>query len=249
MRLHPLIPGTVGLWQFQGSLADASGNGLDASVDVGSAAYEAIDSCVQGFRFDNGPGGGHAATNGLITPLSALAQMGGEFTAEFIFVPRGTPGQTFFQCETPGGAVLYAMFIDAAVRLCYADKTPINTFLGFPSSPIVWTPYAVAQLPIHVAWRKRSTGGGGFIIECFINGVLQAGTLATTSETATGTERLRFGGFIGQLNNLIGTMASLRIVNYSRLNADILADAILTGGSCVGAFQFKGLLAKIRTVS
>lgn len=240
MRLLTAIPGTVALWQQQGSKADASGNGLTLTLERGVEVYEALGTCLQAATY----GPPNVVTN-YLCPATGLVQFVGEFTAQFICVPRGTAVQTFLQCETPAGVVLWAFYIDTGVRIAYADQH-VNTFLA---PAISWTPYAVAGTPILVTFRHRQTSPGNFIVECFIGPTLQAGTLATTTNVAGGTERLRLGGFVSAAN-LRAAGASWRLLNYSRADVDIAADDASVNDTCLPSpvtLNYRSALATMRT--
>lgn len=216
VNLHPLISGTVGLWQLQSSLADASGNGNTLAVVSGSAAYATLSGSVVGFDFD--------ATRRLEAPLAAVLQLGGEFTIQFLIIERAVNTQTFVQCQVPAGASLYAFYSSGAAKYAYADQH-VNANLSpdlvlFNQTPNVnqWT------------LRRRSTGGANYIVELFVNGILQGSTLVTTTNTAATTERLFVGGFSGG-PNLNAIVTSLRILNFARTDVDVASDYAYVLGS------------------
>lgn len=216
VNLHPLIAGTAGLWQFQNSLADTSGNGNTLAVVSGSATYSTLAGSVVGFDFN--------AARLLEGPIAAALQLGGEFTIQFLNIQRGVNTQTFTQCQVPGGATIYAWYSTTFAKHAYADQhvnanlSPDIVLANFTPNVNQWT------------LRRRSTGGSNYIIEFFQNGVLQGSTLATTTNTTSGNERLFVGGFSGGAN-LNAVMASLRILNYSRADSDLIADYVYVLGN------------------
>lgn len=199
MNVLPNVANTVANWTFQNTLADSSGNGLNWTVENGGEHYTTIGSLV-GFQGQTPPSVG--PFNDLLAPSSSLLRFVGEFTIECLCLGIGTTVGTFLQCETPGGAVLWALYHDTGNRMAYAD-THVNTFL---SPPIDWT--ALCGAPFVLGFRRRLLSPGVYRVECFVNGVKQSGFLDTTTNVAVGTERLRAFGYVvsANLNSVIGTM-------------------------------------------
>lgn len=238
MRLHPLIAGTVGLWQFQDSIVDASGGGVNFSAIVGTPAYESLDSCVRAITFN---------VNTLLrAPVAAALQLTGPFTAECIIIPRATTAWQFFICannQTFSQPKLYGLANDAGVHMEYCDRNINDLYIGSPGPAISWNPYVTAGVPMHLAQRRDGTK-----VEIFVNGVKLPNSLAIAAETAVGTEQFYMGGagYGGTGATLKMAVASFRMLNYARADVDIAADATLTMGPCPPPFSYKNPLVQIR---
>lgn len=245
MKLLPLITGTVGLWQFQGTLVDTSGNGNTAAVATGVEAYALMDACVQGFRFDDGTGP-HTILSALIMPSTPVLRLTGEFTIQFIVQGTKTFSQSLFACLNPtASSVLYDAFINGgSIRFAFYDNAGPRNFVPATS----WLPYAVAAIPIALAYRRKMTSPGIFVIDLFINGVLTA-SLPATSPVSDGTERLTLGGFAADAfgSRWSGSMASFRILSVARSDSDIAADAAMVLSACSPPFTYKNPLIQIRS--
>jgi len=243
MRVLPLIANTVGQWTAQGTPADSSGNGNDLAAAHGSIVYANFDTCLQGFRLDDGTGG-HSSQNSLIAPSAAVLRLTGELTMQFTFKSYHTTAQSFFACLNAGASrVLYDSFIDgAAVRLGWFDGAGARDFV--PS--IGWTPFTTG---IHnMAIRRKQTSPGNFAIDAFIDGAL-LGSLTGVTPPTDGTERLTFGGFAadGFGSGYSGWIGNIRLLNVARSDADILADHNYVQRACPVALAYKGLLVNIKT--
>lgn len=216
---------TVANWSFQDTLADSSGNGLDLSVLIGSEVYTDFGGGLRGFQFDDGLGTSFPL-NDLIAPNSALFRMGGALTIEFLIIPRNTTVQTYLQCETSGGSILYAYYLDTGSRQAYADQH-VNTSMGPPYTSI-GNPLA----PNFYAMTRSSTG----TVNVYLNGTNVSGPRVSSANTVVGTERLRVGGFIGG-NNLRAVMASLRILDTELPPADVTHDSAFALGPTTSLTQ------------
>lgn len=229
MNLHPLIPNTRALWQLQGNLKDTSGNGLDlvtlndSTKDPGGIEqYGSFDSCIQGFKYDpNGVAPG-VGTN-LIAPLTALLQIVGPWTIQFLLWDSTTlGGNQPFVCLVdqnaflPGG--LAADRIGSIFTFFYSQLTPgkfpywadltHGSNLPVPGGNWWTTPEATWGLApglIHaVALRFNSDGiiGNPATVDLFLDGVKQPVTLnslgtptnRTSTPSVTGSERFYVGG-------------------------------------------------------
>lgn len=216
---HPNISGTVALWQLNGTLADTSGNARDLALVSGSAVYATLDTfgtSIMGYDF-------HAAGNDLIAPNVSAFDLPGEMTIEFLYRTRNdifaTTVQTFVQYDTLGYAIYYGntgwSWADFAINTAFPGPVDIGPRLRLN----------------HLAVRRQSSGGGNFNIDLWINGVKVA-TLPTTS-AATGGGRTRVGGFSGGANNN-AMVASVRILDFARADADIVCDYNRTTGAKYG---------------
>jgi hypothetical protein len=243
-----LLPNILGVTAFnyglQGALTDASGNGNALTVESGTADFVTIDACTQAFETETIGG----AFNSLVAAASPTFQFTGEFTFQCAFRLFTTNTQTFVQCETPGGMYLWALYIVAAVRIAYADHN-VNAAL---SPDVVMTSYAStrpAPVTHTLGIRRRQTSAGHWIVECFLDGAKQTGTLATTpANVPGGTEVLRIAGH-GGTGNINSDLWSIRGLSYARSDADMLADHNLIVAACASPLNYRGALIQIRGAS
>jgi hypothetical protein len=211
VNLHPDIAGCVGLWQFQGNLSDSSGGGNTMSVFVGTEQYTTIDS-YQAFDFND--------ASALVAPLAAALQLTGAFTIQWIMVPRRTDQTMFyFTCARPSGGPgttyqLYASFFDSGSgKIHYFD-----TGGGFET----FTPGGQGTLSTSHVYALRR--GADYSLTLFEDGVAIA-TSTTSNTPSNGTELLRLGNYQWHdVPYLDAAVASFRVLNYARSDAEILAD-------------------------
>ena len=254
---------TVAHWPLQGSLVDISGNALTlatfSNVTIapgGVEQYGSFDSCLQGFKFDNG--------TELAAPLTALLRMPGPWTIQWLMR----------QSRTDVNNTVWCSLVDPAGRsggngpdrigsiftASWTHDTPgihpfwTDQFHGsnIPTPGGMWWDTTDVQFGVvpgvihHMALRLNGDGVAGHAatVDLFIDGVKQPfvassvppGTgHSTTTPTFTGVERFFIGGsechvFPFALNSLIGDMRVLRGV--ARSDADILADARFALGPC-----------------
>lgn len=119
MRLHPVIPGTVALWQFQNDLKDYSGNNFNlTAVDrnthaafSGGVLFASLsdkvhgvvttDPCIVGVDLYGSDYPGNPPS--LMAPLASALQLAGPATWEWIGLQRATFSGTYICCADPGG--------------------------------------------------------------------------------------------------------------------------------------------------
>lgn len=221
-QLLPVISGTVARWTLQGALTDDSGNGLDFSMFFGTETYTTLDGTLQGFDFNT--------TRTLHAPSSSLLRIGGEITIQFLMKLRGINVATWFLCYPyPTVAQLYHWYTAISNDIGYADVNHGTSSGGNLTPP----DYSVANIEnqVHlVTLRRQDIGGGNFRVETFIGGGKVGGHLDVTAITPGGTETLFVGGYSGS-PELNAVMAGIRILNFARSDADILADTEFAEGS------------------
>lgn len=120
MNLHPLINGTLALWQFQGNLNDSSGLGNNLTA-VSTSSYTPFpsavlyapvstkvngvttnDGCLQAVDLFDTDYAGSVAPN-LMAPLSSALQIAGAATWEWVMMQKGTFTGTYICCANPLG--------------------------------------------------------------------------------------------------------------------------------------------------
>ena len=77
VRQHDTTHSPLGLWQLDGDMTDASGNGYDLTVDTGTELYAPISDTLQGFRFDG-------STNLIHDVAEAALRLTGDMTIEML---------------------------------------------------------------------------------------------------------------------------------------------------------------------
>ncbi len=211
-HLHPVITGTVALWQLQSDLTDSSGNGYDAAMDTGTAAYTAINADINGFNFNR------AGSIDIIAPAVAALRITGDLTIEFLAFNHGSNAQDYVDClagGTPATSLYTWGYSSSNVHYYRDNANPIQNFTG---SNILGD----GSLH-HYALRRQ-----GLRVDMFIDGAKQSTEIIlASSPTSAGTERLRMGG-VGA--GYAGYLASFRVMGSARSDADIYADYLYCMG-------------------
>lgn len=248
MNLHTLIPGTVGLWQLQGDFKDTSGNALDVVPVDGITmlpttpnSFLPLDDCVQAVAINNDPI--------LLAPLSPLLQLTGACTFEWIMQQWHTFDLTYFACTDPATSPrspdrhghLFSLWSSSG-NPEMADGFyggggghPSGEFYGTDHIDFKWSDVGNTANPVvtppgfnvrthHFAYVRNPAGDWHVLRDGVQVGVSLPGI---GTNVALGTERFVIGGLWNQLNAGGGgqLMASVRVLNYARSDAGILADA------------------------
>lgn len=271
MRLHPLIPGTVALWQLQGNFVDAGPNGLDVvpvdgitNLPTTPNPFSAADDCVQFVHVDNDAK--------LLAPLSPLLQITGAMTVEWIMQQWRTFTFTYFACsdpvDSPSSAPdrighLYAIWTTSGnpeisdQHIGSSLPSPgYGEFYGNDHGTFLWSDVGNGSNPVltppgfpvkthHFAYVRNAAGDWHVLRD----GVKVGITVASAgANVAIGTERFCIGGTIRQGSSGSGGMllASVRILNYARSDADILADAQFSMLSCSPFLNYRGVRIRMK---
>ena len=246
MNLHPLINGTLGLWQFQHSLADSSGfastlSTLDSTTARphpagGTEAYTTIDTCLAGFAFDG--------STALYTPLVSFLWLTGDFTIEWIMKMTHTTTQACFSSCDPNGrsggngvdriGSLFSLYCGSGAP-AYVDQhigsnLPTPGYGGFSSQGTAWGAGGAGNTYHHYAFRRAGT-----LVDVFVDGTKNASSVITVgSNTPTNQEHFYVGSSesSGEVMASGDVYATVRVVNYGRSDAAVAADAAFTMGVC-----------------
>lgn len=223
LNLHPNIAGTQGLWQFQGNLLDSSANGYNLFQNDTGPVFGPL-GCIQGAILEQNTG----FQTSLIANVPNLA-IAGDLTIEFLIVPsNGTPYEGNF-CECLGSGA----HPDAYEWSYILPHNGFNGHVYFSSpggSGGQMAPPDLYQAPltaVHHLTLRRTAGPGGIggIVEIFDDGILQAGTRAFNNPIIdAGNYHFVVGGYNFGVP-YTPPMATLRVLNYARSNANILADS------------------------
>lgn len=204
IRLHTKGNNTVGLWQFQESLVDSSGNGFDLSLAAGNLRYVELAPGLRGVKLLSGTKLNHAVTEtalkitgdltiAMLVSVDALA--GGAFLAYY------NPG------ETANDNVQYAVTLfslSGTIDLEWYQEQGVG----------VDEVYYPARVPpqfqlCHLVMRRRNG-----IVEFFLNG-RRFGAPSHALPVPTGGSASTL--WIGYSDNPTAqcTLASLRIDNVA----------------------------------
>lgn len=242
IQLHDTTYSPVGLWQFQNSLNDSSGNNFHAAVDAGAAEYSVITQRLMGCRF-----------NGLrlIGPNATLLALRSDMTVEFIgaFEDQGPVGSLLSPpgaCTT-GIALSYTGGIDDGAsninylyQVAFPDVRRIQWFsehdVGVndtytPSGLVLPTP----GVPFHCAASRINSR-----VQFYVNGK-PYGTLSPSLFAPTDgvTSRLWFGGVSGTGIPTTGnnfSLASVKIIPTGLDAAAVRGEYNRTLGPFLGAY-------------
>lgn len=238
MNWLPTIPGTVANWPLNGSLIDVSGNGINLTVNEGPEIYRPLDACTNGFSFQDDT----FTSSGLIVD-SPLLRFAGDFTIQFVMKMTANFNQEIFICQPNASPFdtnsIYGFNTDTAAQLDYSDQFnrigASSSYIGFPGSSTILN--SALQAGRAFAFRRRGIGSGHFLIEVFIDGVLQGPTLQTGTNVPLGTEKFVIGQWLGADTPLRAIMANVRVMNIARSDSGIVSDAIQVLAPCGGGGQ------------
>lgn len=261
MRLNPLIPGTLALWQFQGDLLDTSGNGLHmAAVNNATEAPVATppfnpvadrtagvvtnDPCLIGVDLDAG-----SAVTKLMAPASPLLRLTGPLTFQWIMMWKFTFVWIQASVSSPSN---YMFDVRASI---FGGGTPAiyhpaDGEQEFPSTTNA--NWARAGLPnigdYHANYYTYTRDGSGHWTN-YLNGVAIGAGVGSTAYVSNGTERFYLGGFAGQPGSqgCAGHFTSVRVLNYARTAAQVLSDAQAALGPCTASLAYRGVNIRLDT--
>lgn len=272
MRLQPLIPGTVALWQLQSDTNDSSGNALHLSSVVvatnapaGPTVFAHMsnrrsgvvtnDPCLMGADLTNSPGK-------LMAPVTPLLQLTGPMTIEWLYIQRYTNTHAYFACADPAGRVggaapdrigsLYTMWSingDAEISDKHiGSNLPSPGYGWMGNTNATWAtfnlPNATDYSTHHMAYVRDGAGNWNVYLDGALSGV---GVLSAGANASTGAEQFFMGAIELEANVPIGVFASVRVLNYARSAALILADALSCLGTCVTPLQYRGIRIGLRS--
>lgn len=231
--LHDATHSPVGLWQFQGSLADTSGNGYTGTVDAGTEAYTAIAPGVLGVKL------GGTLRLALGGTTANLLRITGAVTIEMLMrftsaasIANPLFGYTYGVDDTSSAFnYLYEVrFKDTFRRPGWfhehgtgVDDEYNLTDLALP-----------AQRLFHFAARRDANN----VIQFFVDGrPFGPPSSPLTAATAGGSSQLYLGGTGGPSAALATSMnvASFKVVAGALTDAQIAAEFNRTAGKFYGS--------------
>jgi concanavalin A-like lectin/glucanase superfamily protein len=197
VQLHEANEDTVGLWQFQESLLDTSGNNFHLSLVAGTERYVEIAPGLRAVKLFPATKYNHAT-------LETLLKIPGDITILMI---------ALFDAYTGGGIVSYdnvgetaadnvqyavSLIADDTIQWFQEQGSGVDETRGFQRLPPLFQ-------PCHLVLRRKNT-----VAECFING-RRFGLPSTALPVPTGgTAASLWLGFEG-VNSASVALASLRI--------------------------------------
>ncbi len=232
--LHDTTHAPVGLWQFQDTLLDASGNNFTLSVDAGVEIYTAMTQRLRGVRLDG---------LRLTRAHEALLTIPGDMTIELLMMFEGQ-----IEPSSPGAAAIVTYTggtSDASANFNYQYQlditlTPGRLMRWFSEHGLgVNDSYTLAaHLPppgvlFHLAATRTSN-----VIQFYINGVpFGAASAALTVPDGGSVTQLYIGGTggVGTLSTISNTIvASLKIIPSALTAAEVKAEYNRTLGPFLG---------------
>lgn len=235
IALHDTTHAPVGLWQFQGSLADASGNGFTLSVDAGSAEYSAFAQRILGVRL-----------NGLRLKRAheALLTIPGDMTIGMfcLFEEQPEPsvvGQATALVTYTGGTsdasadYNYQYQLDITVTPGRLMRWFSEHGVGVNDSYTLASHLPAPGVPFHLMATRTAN-----VVQFYLNGTTfgAASAALTTPDGGTLTELYVGGtGGVGTLSTISSTlMASLIIIPSALTAAQVKTEYNRTMGPFLG---------------
>lgn len=210
----------LGLWHFNGDLADSSGNSRTLTVDTGAAVYAELWPGFKGIDL-----------NGTcrLTNSHASFQLTGNCTIEMVCVLNGTPNSIAFVAQNVAGETsatntLFRLGVTTAARLLqWLTEHGAGVDDAYTLSTAALPPLGV---PFHLAVTRTSN-----VVQFYVNGVAHGpASSALTAPDGGGSTVLNVGG---DASNLCGPMmlAELKIIGSALSAPQVLAEAERTIGA------------------
>ena len=218
-RQHDLTHSPVGLWQFNSSLADTSGNGFTLTLN-GTNAYTTLNG-APAFAFNGSTYLTRASNDAALTITGDLTI---EMLASFHNYPGVDQTNTIIVNfgETGDGDPTRNVIYQFRTRTA-APGVQYNAETGDGTTDILYefingTP--PDDTGHHLAFRRQSN-----VLSLFVDGILlnQSGTI--TAATGGSASRLSVGAFVDGALPVRMTMGSLKIIASALSDAQVLAEA------------------------
>jgi hypothetical protein len=223
IRRHVATPGTVGLWQFDGTLADTSGQGNDFTVSAGTIIYSDVMPGLQFAWFD-------AATT--ISVSASVLQITGDLTIETLMViDAGSNGNAWISHggngETEALNVLYECQIETGRLPSWFSESGAGV-----NATYSWATYALP--PVHRMFHLAHVREDG-VVTNYVNGrQLGESSTALTTPTGGGSGALYVGGNAAGVFGAQMFVGSLKISNRALDADEILVDYNYCMGGAYG---------------
>lgn len=210
----------LGLWHFNGDLADASGNARTLSVDAGAAVYSEL-----------WPGHKGIDLNGTcrLTNSHSSFQLTGNCTVEMVCVLNGAPNANpVLICgasgETEATNVLYWLSFSGASRLfSWLSESGAGVDAAFALTAAA---LPAPGVPFHFAVTRASN-----VIQAYVNGVAHGpASSALTTPTGGTSGALWVGGAVTTLCAPL-LLSELKIIGSALSAPQVLAEAERTIGA------------------
>ncbi len=231
--LHDTTHSPVGLWQFQGSLADTSGNSFDLSVSAGTETYSAMVPNLRGVKLDG--------TLRLERAFTSALAITGDLTIEALVLLSGSTdtvanvsqiiAHTYGTNDTlEAYNYIYDLrFLSASRVLTFLSEHGLG---GADDTTTSVQAYPVRGQIFHLAVTRASN-----VISFYCNGRLLAASSALPTPTGGSSGRLYVGGQGGPDAPLFSSpmlLASLKIIPSGLTIAQVQAEYNRTAGKFYG---------------
>lgn len=223
---HDLTYSPVGLWQFDSSLNDTSGNGFTLTAESGTARYGELVpglACLM-------PNALRLVYNTSGTSLAIT----GDMTVEMLF--RGdTPTNSYFvgyaggsNSSTQANNFLYSLLIPSGLfGLTWMQESGSGAATSYALTTRVLPRTSV----VHLAATRSSN-----VIQYYLNGrPFGAASSALTTPDGGTTSVFRVGGDAAQ-NAVNGNISSLKVIASALSAAQVAAEFNLTLGAFYGNY-------------
>lgn len=229
IQLHEATADTVGLWQFQESLTDTSGNGFDLSLVAGSQRFVDIGHSIKGLKL---------FTDSKYSQASAgtALKITGDMTILMIVVVDTYSGGAIVSYDGVGDAdpnnnVQYSvnLFDNSGFDLEWFQEQANNVHETYYPNRL-----PPLYQPCHLVARRKNT-----VVEWFLNG-RRIGKPSPCLPVPTGGSASKlYLGFIGNPAAPC-TIASLRIDDVALTEDEIVAEYNATLGPAYGSLEASG---------
>lgn len=225
VQYHDTTHSPAGLWQFNETLNDTSGNGQTLTVETGAVTYGEIFPGVQGVILDG--------STALLYNTAADATLGttGDMTVEMLLVLSAyTTSKTLVSYNgTTGSSNTNSRFsidiLNNIGGMTWAQE--ISTNVQSRTSDITTRP-TLNQL-CHFAMTRRSN-----VIRTYIDGVLVDTSATLSTPTGGSSSRFRVGSVSGRGLAPLCAMASLKVITSGLTDSQVAAEYNRTLGRFYG---------------
>lgn len=220
---HNLAYDPVGLWQFNETLNDTSGNGFNLTVEVGTERYTDIYPGVRGVQLIGNKLIYNTFTSTLAitgdVTLEAVLYLATYASANTVLITsHGDAGET----QAANYMYFYALNTDSSLSMISENGAGTNATHTITDGPGLGL--------CHMAVTRASN-----VIQFYLNGRAYGSPSSTLTTPDGGTTgRFRVGGPDANIFGPEGAMASLKVCNIALSAAQVAAEYNLTVGPVLG---------------
>lgn len=227
LGLHDTTHNPIGLWQFDETLVDSSGNGFNFSLAAGTQRFTEIYPGVRALQL--------LTTNRYtFSTTGTVLQRTGDITIEMLLLLQAIPAGSAFLAYDAVGETL-------ATNTLYNIGIASESLIALSESGAgVDASHSPNRLPplgelCHLAWRRAADVG-----QFFVNGKPFGASAAVTTPAGGTSSFLSLGGAAG--TTPLCALASLKIVPSALTDDQIDEEAEKTVGGVFGTRTLRDVL-------